>query len=214
MEDRLKLYTPREVRNFSKTTRRIFGAPAPMPHPRAKIPSNNHGKLKGVLTEHAIASMLGLLTFHYEDLYVFHSLGNFDGGDGETDNIVIYQDKLIFIEVKSLTHFDSVSIDQQGDFYGKCRGEKILLGSNNNMVQKLETIRTMFPHVTPHGMFVVGRAEKTGSSYSGLTVTTTVKLMDDVMSLLYSAQPPIYPVLPLLQQTMGLCIRYDEIPLF
>jgi hypothetical protein len=219
LDDRMKLYSAREVREMSQSPRRIYGAPYPFPHPRASFPECDDGKLKGIVTEHAVANMLNLLTYDYEDLYVFHSVGIKGEEQGETDNIVIYGNCYIIVEAKSLSKFDSVSIDQQGQIYAK-RGaqKKLLLGSHNNLLQKLEDITERYADVTPHGVFAVRRAEKTGSSYSGMIATTADNLLTDIQSLLelcerrksFSSKNNF----PLLKETMELCIRHEHIPPF
>lgn len=219
IDDRMKLYSAREVREMNQSPRRIYGAPYPFPHPRAVFPATDDGKLKGIVTEHAIANMLNLLTYDYDNLYVFHSVGTFGDDQGETDNILIYGNCYIIVEAKSLSKFESVSIDQQGQIYAK-RGtqKKMLLGSQNNLLQKLEDIRTRHHDVLPYAVFAVRRAEKTGSSYSGMIATTTEKLLSDIESLLEVCERrkgfSDKPNFQLLKETMGLCIRHEHIPPF
>jgi hypothetical protein len=202
-----------------QSPRRIYGAPYPFPHPRASFPEVDDGKLKGIVTEHAVANMLNLLTYDFEELYVFHSVGMPGDEQGETDNIVIYGNCYIIVEAKSLSKFDSVSIDQQGQIYAK-RGsqKKLLLGSHNNLLQKLEDIKARHADVLPHGVFAVRRAEKTGSSYSGMLATTADSLLTDIQTLLEICErrkgfsPKVN--YPLLKETMELCIRHEHIPPF
>lgn len=218
IDDRMKLYSAREVRDMSQSSRRIYGAPYPFPHPRASFPEVDDGKFKGIVTEHAVANMLNLLTYDYENLYVFHSVG-VRGEQGESDNIVIYGNCYIIVEAKSLSKFDSVSIDQQGQIYAK-RGsqKKLLLGSHNNLLQKLEDVKSSHPNVMTHGVFAVRRAEKTGSSYSGMVATTADTLLTDIQTLLELCERrktfSIKNNFPLLKETMELCIRHEYIPPF
>jgi hypothetical protein len=123
------------------------------------------------------------------------------------------------VEAKSLSKFESVSIDQQGQIYAK-RGaqKKLLLGSHNNLLQKLEDIAERYADVTPHGVFAVRRAEKTGSSYSGMIATTADNLLTDIQLLLELCERrksfSLKKNFPLLKETMELCIRHEHIPPF
>lgn len=219
IDDRMKLYSAREVRDMGQSSRRIYGASYPFPHPRASFPEVDDGKFKGIVTEHAVANMLNLLTYDYENLYVFHSVGVRGEEQGESDNIVIYGNCYIIVEAKSLSKFDSVSIDQQGQIYAK-RGsqKKLLLGSHNNLLQKLEDVKTRHPDVMTHGVFAVRRAEKTGSSYSGMVATTADTLLTDIQALLELCERrktfSTKTNFPLLKETMELCIRHEHIPPF
>jgi hypothetical protein len=219
LDDRSKLYSAREVREMGQSARRIYGAPYPFPHPRAAFPETDDGKLKGIVTEHAVANMLNLLTYDYEDLYVFHSVGTYGEEQGETDNIVIYGNCYLIVEAKSLSKFDSVSINSEGQIYAK-RGDakRLLLGSHNNLLQKLESTKQRYPDATPHGLFVVRRADKTGSSYSSMVATTADNLLTDIQTLLDLCENrksfSLRRNLPLLKETMELCIRHEHVPPF
>jgi hypothetical protein len=199
--------------------RRIYGAPYPFPHPRASFPECDEGKLKGIVTEHAVANMLNLLTYDYDGLYVFHSVGTFGDEQGETDNVVIYGNYYFIVEAKSLSNFDSISIDQSGQIYAK-RGDqkRLLLGGHNNLLQKMQCVKSRYPDVRTHGLFAVRRAAKTGSSYSGMIATTTDKLLTDIQELLNicESRKDFSPKsnFPLLKETMDLCIRHEHIPPF
>lgn len=219
LDDRSKLYSAREVREMGKSARRIYGAPYPFPHPRAAFREADDGKLKGIVTEHAVANMLNMLTYDFEDLYVFHSVGMQGEEQGETDNIVIYGNCYIIVEAKSLSKFDSVSIDPNGLIYAKRGAQKrLLLGSHNNLLQKMDDIRERHYNVLPYGLFTVRRAEKTGSSYAGMIATTADNLLTDIQTLLtlcenrkgFSSKKN----LPLLKETMELCIRHEHVPPF
>lgn len=219
LDDRLKLYSAREVREMGKSPRRIYGSPYPFPHPRTSFPEFDDGKLKGIVTEHAVANMLNLLTYDYEDLYVFHSVGTGGNEQGETDNIVIYGNCYIIVEAKSLSKFDSVSIDAEGLIYAKRGGQqRLLLGSHNNLLQKMEEVKERHIGVIPYGIFTVRRAEKTGSSYSGMIATTANTLLTDIQILLELCERrkgfSLKNNVPLLKETMELCIRHEYIPPF
>ena len=219
LDDRLKLYSPREVREMHLSPRRIYGAPYPFPHPRTSLPARDEGKLKGIVTEHAVANMLNLLTYDYENLFVFHSVGNYGNEQEETDNVVVYGNYYIIVEAKSLSKFDSISIDQEGQIFAK-RGDmkRLLLGSNNNLSLKMQRVEERHPDVRSQGVFVVRRAAKTGSSYSGMHATTVDTLLTDIQNLLSICEnrKDFSPKnnYSLLKETMDLCIRHECIPPF
>ena len=211
LDDRLKLYTPKEVREMLASDRRLYGTPYPFPHPRAKITADDDGKMKGLITEHAVANLLNLLIFDYKDLYVFHSIGNYGDEDGETDNILIYQNTLVIIEAKSLSNFDSVSIDIDGKMYGRRGKKRIALGGHNNLVKKVAAYRERYPFMKVYGFYVVRQAQKTGSSYSGLYVSTLEKILNEVSLVLDNAKTATSSTAVLLKETMDHCIRHEVV---
>lgn len=211
LDDRLKLYTAREVKEIMNNPRKLYGSPYPFPHPRKQMAVNDDGKTKGIVTEHAVANLLNLLTYDYENLYVFHSVGMIGDGDGETDNILVHQNQLFLIEAKSLSNFESVSMDINGVMHGKRGDKKIALSGHNNLVQKLDAYKKRYPHMKVTAYYVVRQASRTGSEYSGVKVTTLEKLLMEMNNSLKQSRPPQQSVVPLLKETMGLCIRHEDI---
>lgn len=211
LDDRLKLYTSREVRDMAANHRRMYGTPFPFPHARSKMSENDDGRTKGIITEHAVANLLNLLIFDYENLYVFHSVGNYGDEDGETDNIIVYKNTLLIIEAKSLSNFESVSVDVDGKIYGRRGKNRLVLGGHNNMVKKVAAYKTRYPFMKVEGFYVVRQAQRTGSSFSGLNVTTLENILSEATKQLDCAKNPAKSTAPLLKETMDLCIRHEII---
>lgn len=211
LDDRLRLYTSREVKDMPSSHRRLYGTPFPFPHPRAKMSENDDGRIKGIITEHAVANLLNLLIFDYEDLYVFHSVGNYGDEDGETDNIVVYKNTLLIVEAKSLSNFESVSVDVDGKIYGRRGKKRLLLGGHNNLVKKIAAYKERYPFMKVEGFYVVRKAQRTGSSYSGLHVTTLEKILHEATIQLACAKNPSKPTSLLLKEAMDYCIRHEII---
>lgn len=209
MDDRLRLYSQREVQELYKTGRKIFGAPLPLPHPKARtLP--NEDMLKGQIGEHAVSGILNLLTLSYPELFVFHSVGISDKEDGETDHIVIYKNKIFVIETKNYSNFTSIFASQDGTTSGKKRGQLIPV-NDNGILNKQQLYQRKYPTMEVEAVLVITQPNiKTGSSYPGYAVVGIRELMTYIEKKAASASAVDEGLTTfLVKRFANLCIRNE-----
>jgi len=212
MDDRLRLYSQREVQELYKLGRKIYGNPVPMFHPRSRtIPPED--ALRGLIAENAVASMINLLTLDRDNLYVFHSVGISDDTDGETDHILYLGNTLLIVETKNRSNLESVYIAKDANVYAKRKGQRIRLNSNG-LVKKVAFYQEMFPELKVEGILVVHfDTQKTGSEYQGCSVISLSKFIGELSNKVANIEPIAEASpWPIIKNFAPLCIRNELIP--
>lgn len=182
----------------------------PMPHPKTKqLPPED--AFKGLVGEHAVSGILNLLTFSYEEMVVFHSVGISETVDGETDHIVIYKNKLFIVETKNYSSYTSIFVNQEGRLNGKKR-DLVVSVNDNGILKKVSYYKTMFPEMDIEAILVMTRPQtRTGSSFKGYSIATIKTLIDTLQNKFETATPVHVSVTNTLVKCFGnLCIRNES----
>lgn len=182
----------------------------PMPHPRSKhmVPDD---ALKGIIGEHAVSGILNLLTFTYNEMYVFHSVGISNEKDGETDHIVIYKNRIFVIETKNYSMFSSLFVNSEGVASGKKNGEVVPI-SDNHIMDKVAFYQNLYPKLKIEAILVTTKSQiKTGSSFSKYSIVSIKHLMELIQSKCdMTAEESIETQNMLVRKFANLCIRNEN----
>jgi hypothetical protein len=177
LEDRLRLYSQREVQELHRCGKRSFGSPMPLPHPKGKI-KPPEDSFRGLIGEHAVMGLLNLICCSKEESRVFHSVGVSDEMDGETDHILLYKNQLFIIETKNYSNYSSIYIDRTGVTYGRKHG-KIIQLNDNGILKKIKMYQDKFPQLNVEGVMVVTQNDsRLGSEYSKYSMISINHFMD------------------------------------
>lgn len=210
MEERLKLYSQREAQELYKSGRRIFGAPMAMPHPKSRhYPQED--ALKGIVGEHAVSGILNLLTFSYEDMYVFHSVGISDDEDGETDHIIIYKNRVFIVETKNYSMFSSIFVNSEGIASGRKTGQTVVI-NDNNIMKKVAFYQKIYPTMKVEAVLVITRPQiKTGSSFSKYSIVSIKELIELIQAKFAMTEDSLIETRnSLIRRFANLCIRNEN----
>lgn len=152
MDSRNKLYSNRAVSKFRESDNRIFGVPSSYAHATTYQDINTY---RGVCGEQIVANLLNLLTLETPGMYVFHSVGN-KMGDGETDHVVLYKNKIFIIETKVFSGYKAFRVSESGVLYGR-KGNKEFKVADNKIMSKVEMYQKRFPNRDVEAVIAVVR---------------------------------------------------------
>jgi len=152
LDTKNKLYSNRIVAQFRLSDNKIFGIPS------SYATSNSYQDInayRGVCGEQIVANLLNLLALETPSMYVFHSVGSKDG-DGETDHIIVYKDKILIVETKVFSGYRGFRVSDTGVLYGR-KGNKEFKASDNRIMKKVELYQRRFPNRKVEGILAVVR---------------------------------------------------------
>lgn len=208
MEDRLRLYSQREVADLYKLGHRIYGSPLPLPHPKAKhlLPVD---AARGTMGEHAVMGILNLLSLDYPEMFLFHSVGIANDRDGETDHVLLYKNRLFIIETKNYSNFASIYIDKTGTAHGKKHGN-IVNVSDNDLLSKLEFYKDLFPHLDVEAVMIVTQSDlKLGSEFSRYSIIGIKQVYEFFETRIKGAKETEHSDWEVIKYFGNLCIRNE-----
>lgn len=153
-------YDERTISKLIKADNKIYGLLGRSVPPTVNTSTEDNANLKGKYGENIIGSLLNILALEYEDMYVFHSVATPGGFQGETDHILLYQNKLILIETKTYNNFKAFRINKDGELKGvPLHNPKLLRRlDNNNLIQKTIQYQETFTELQPHAITAVARS--------------------------------------------------------
>lgn len=208
MEERLKLYSKREIVELQRQGRRIFGAPQPMFHPRSKN-IGEESNLRGLIAEHVVASILNLVSLENSNFYAFHSVGLADEA-GETDHIVLFENKIFVLETKNSATLTSLTLTKQGKAVG-VNGKNRVKMNSNSLDYKVKKYSELFPEHVVKGLYIVHHTTKTTKSYlDNCEVIRVSRLFDRIVDITDS-KTKIVDNTDVVRYFAGLCIRNELI---
>ena len=154
------LYSEKMLNKLCLSNNRIFGLLARGMPSTINTSTIDIGNLKGKYGESVIGSMLNILALEKDDLYVFHSVATPAIKMGETDHIVLYQNKLILIETKTYNNFKAFKINKQGELRGRKIDQPKSLKKldNNNLIEKVDIYSSLLPGFSVHAITAITRA--------------------------------------------------------
>lgn len=162
-------YDEKTINKLIRADNKIYGLLGRSVPPTVNTASEDVANLKGKYGENIIGSLLNILALEYDDMYVFHSVSTPGNFRGETDHILLYQNKLILVETKTYNNFKAFRIDKEGDLKGvPLHNPKLLRRlDNNNLIQKTREYQRAFPNLQPHAITAVARAGVQTTSENG-----------------------------------------------
>lgn len=154
------LYTVKMLNKLCLSKNKIYGLLARGIPASVNTGAIELGNLKGKYGESIVGSILNLLALESPDFYVFHSVATPTGKIGETDHIILYQNKLILIETKTYNGYKSFRVNKEGQLKGKKIDQPKSLKKldNNNLIQKVEQYKSLLPAgYTVHAITAITR---------------------------------------------------------
>lgn len=208
MEERLKLYSKRDVIELQKKGRQIFGSPEPMFHPRDRN-IGDKSNLRGLIAEHAVASVLNLVSLEEENFFVFHSVG-LENEAGETDHIIVYENKIFIIETKNSAALEKLVLTKAGKAVGHNGSTRVKM-SNNNLSEKVKKYAQQFPEHDVKGLYIVHHSTKAiRSNLKDCEVIRISRLFDRLVDV-KSSKVKSVENRDVVRYFAGFCIRNERI---
>lgn len=205
MDERLKLYSAKQVSDLFQAGNRVFGVSKTYPTAIRDIP--NVDKLRGDTGEQIISGLLNLNSIDNEELFVCHSIGTHDDSQGETDHVVIYKNKIIVVETKTYNGYNKISISKDGIATGM-RGDIEFKIPDNKMANKIKTYQKRFPNRRVEGLLSVARyGISTTTNSDNYDVASLQDFQTKLERILSTARPIKEDAWPAVKFFASLCIR-------
>jgi hypothetical protein len=186
------LYAGKKLAQLCSANNKIYGLLARGVPATINTASIDIGNLKGKYGENVIGSMLNILALENDDLYVFHSVLAPHNKPGETDHLILFQNKLILIETKTYSNFAVFKINKEGDLRGRKVGENNTLRmlENNNLIEKVKDYEMLFPEYSVHAITAVTRSDvKTTSENGKYKVASLTNILQNIEYHMDMAKP-------------------------
>lgn len=205
MDDRLKLYSQKQLFDLFKKGNKIFGVSKSHPTIVKDIPQID--ALRGTTGEQIVSGILNLNALDLEEFYVCHSIGTHDDSQGETDHVVIYKNKIIIIETKTYNAYRRISVNAEGTAIG-FRGNKEFKIPDNKIMNKVKLYQKRFPNREVEGILAVARyGITTKSSHKNYSVVSLKDLQTRIETIVSQAQTIKEDAWPAVKFFSSLCIR-------
>ncbi len=163
MKSEDKLYTNRTIAEFRLSHNKIFGIPSSYATSDSYLDINAY---RGVCGEQIVANLLNLLTLETKGMFVFHSVGT-QTGDGETDHVIVYKNKIIIVETKVFGSYQGFRVNENAVLHGR-KGSREFRVSDNKIMDKVAMYQKRFPNRKVEGILAVVRNNVKVSSKNDL----------------------------------------------
>lgn len=206
MESKNKLYTNKTVAEFRLSDNKIFGIPSSYAKSDSYLDINAY---RGVCGEQIVANLLNLLALETDGMYVFHSVGK-QIGDGETDHVIVYKNKIIIVETKVFGGYQGFRVSENGVLHGR-KGNKEFRVSDNKIMAKVDLYQKRFPNRKVEGILAVVRNNIRVSSknelYHVVCLDSFYKTLNEQLKKATTLKEDHWPAV---KYFSSLCIRQAE----
>ena len=200
-----RYYTSHELVQLRLANNKIYGCPA------ASL--NNHtanlNNVKGYYGEQIIGAILSLLVVETPGAYVCHSVAFKDNRSGETDHVLIYKDRIILIETKSYSGYNSYRVNKEGVLTasnGKVKGFRRI--DDSNVFSKVAYYQEMFPNRKVQAILAITRDEvKTWSENGVYKVSSLDNTMQLIRQIMAEAEDIKEPAWAAVKVFATMCVR-------
>jgi hypothetical protein len=205
MDDRLKLYSVKQLSDYYKLGHRVFGVSKA--YPPASRDTWTEDKLRGNTGEQIVSGLLNMNVIDTEDMFVCHSIGTHDDTQGETDHVLIYKNSILIVETKTSNGYNEIRISKEGTALGRRNGTQYKF-SDNKLINKIEQYQKRFPNRKVKGLLTIARyGIATSSSHDKYDVACLKNFQTKINDWVSSTEPIKEDAWPAVKFFASLCLR-------
>lgn len=199
-----RYYQNHEVAELRLADNKIFGAPAA----NTTRHSNNLNNSRGAYGEEIIGNILNLLVVETPGAYVCHSVAFIDDTQGETDHVLIYQDRIILVETKAYSGYVSYKVNKEGVLTGSTGKGRYRKINDSNVYSKLSYYQDMFPSRKVQAVIAVARDDvRTWSENGRYKVASLDNFMKLIREQFKDSTPVNEPAWGVVKQFAVMCVK-------
>ena len=205
MDERLKLYSAKQLSDLYQAGNRVFGVSKTYPHAAKQMP--NEDKLRGYTGEQIVSGLLNLNVLDQEEMYVCHSVGTHDESQGQTDHIVIYKNKILIVETKTYNGYSEIRISKDNIARGLHKGVECR-AADNKIGNKIKIYQKRFPNRRVEGLLTIARygviTKSLSNSYDATSISEFQNKIDKFVSSAKNIKEDAWPTVKFFG---AICIR-------